>query len=118
MVFSGRRNARRSGAGSAGAPGGHAGWTNEERNRVGGEGKPERDPDFLRLVEEYRSLLEEITRCKLSGARLGGEARRRREALGEGAYDERLRELEKRILELRERIEAKRKDIDGLNGRR
>jgi len=85
---------------------------------MGREGEIGRRPDLLQLVDQYRSLLEEINRYKLRGAGLGSEARRHRESLDEGADDERLRELERCILELREKIEAKRKDINGLNGRR
>ncbi len=76
-------------------------------------------PDLLRLVDEYRSLLEEIKRCKLSGAQLGGEAGRMREAAGEAPEGgRRLEEVERRIIELRELIYGKRAAIEDLDKRR
>lgn len=75
-------------------------------------------PDLLRMVDEYRSILEEIGRLKMRGAGLGSEARRRREGPGEaGDEPEGIEGLEREIAELRERIAARQREIEGLGGR-
>lgn len=85
----------------------------EKESRSPQEEKPRGEGDLLKLVDRYRAMLDEIARCKLRAASLGGAASRGIESDLEKKTRE-TEELQKEIERLRGKIIAKESQIRKL----